>query len=90
MALFRTSFICLMIVAMASIAQAGTLDNVKKDGFLKAGTHIENPGFSALDSNGKRVGLMLILSAQLQQQLMSPRSNTPAHIQRASACFAVR
>lgn len=56
MALFRTSFICLLILAMASFAQASTLENVKKDGFLKCGTHIENPGFSALDSNGNRVG----------------------------------
>lgn len=56
MVLLRSSFICLLILAMASFAQASTLENVKKDGFLKCGTHIENPGFSALDSDGNRVG----------------------------------
>ncbi len=49
-------FICLVLLLTASMAGAGTLENVKKDGFLKCGTHLENPGFSALDSNGQRVG----------------------------------
>lgn len=52
----RIGFICLMVMAMAAVANAGTLQDVQKDGFLKCGTHIENPGFSALDSDGKRVG----------------------------------
>jgi len=56
MGLFRISFIGLLVLAMTSFAYAGTLQDVQKDGFLKCGTHIENPGFSALDSNGKRVG----------------------------------
>lgn len=46
----------LLVVMMASMAGATTLDNVKKDGFLKCGTALENPGFSALDSNGERIG----------------------------------
>ncbi|WP_027179615.1 amino acid ABC transporter substrate-binding protein [Maridesulfovibrio bastinii] len=45
-----------LMLLLASAASAGTLENVRKDGFLKCGTHIENPGFSSLDSNGKRVG----------------------------------
>ncbi|QJB56754.1 amino acid ABC transporter substrate-binding protein [Pseudodesulfovibrio sp. zrk46] len=56
MGLFRTTLIGMLILAMASVASAGTLQDVQKDGFLKCGTHIENPGFSALDSNGERVG----------------------------------
>lgn len=52
----RLTMVGLLVLAMASLAQAGTLENVKKDGFLKCGTHIENPGFSALDENGERIG----------------------------------
>lgn len=52
----RLSLVGLLVLALASFASAGTLQDVQKDGFLKCGTHIENPGFSALDSNGKRVG----------------------------------
>lgn len=44
------------VLAIATAGHAGTLENVKKDGFLKCGTHIENPGFSALDGKGQRVG----------------------------------
>lgn len=46
----------LFVFAAATFANAGTLEDVQKDGFLKCGTHIENPGFSALDSNGERIG----------------------------------
>ncbi|GEM_PF-3641803 len=78
MALLRSSFICLLILAMASFAQASTLENVKKDGFLKCGTHIENPGFSALDSDGNRVGFDVdFCSLRLQQPLMFLKSNLP-------------
>ncbi|MCL6270543.1 amino acid ABC transporter substrate-binding protein [Sansalvadorimonas sp. 2012CJ34-2] len=44
-----------LMVAAAS-AGAGTLDNVQKAGYLKCGTHLENPGFSALNSKGQREG----------------------------------
>lgn len=46
----------IVVLAMAAGTQAGTLQDVQKDGFLKCGTHIENPGFSALDSKGQRIG----------------------------------
>ena len=46
----------IVLLALAVPVQAGTLQDVQKDGFLKCGTHIENPGFSALDSNGQRIG----------------------------------
>lgn len=53
----RSLLIASGIIALAmSTAQAGTLENVQQDGFLKCGTHIENPGFSALDSKGERIG----------------------------------
>ncbi|MDR3044097.1 MAG: amino acid ABC transporter substrate-binding protein [Desulfovibrio sp.] len=55
----RSVFITLAaagILALSSLAQAGTLQDVRKNGFLKCGTHIENPGFSALDANGQRIG----------------------------------
>jgi len=52
----RIGFIGALILLIASAAGATTLENVKKDGFLKCGTHIENPGFSALDEKGQRVG----------------------------------
>lgn len=45
-----------VVLAAASAANAGTLQDVQKDGYLKCGTHIENPGFSALDSKGQRIG----------------------------------
>ena len=32
------------------------IDGSQKNGVLKCGTHIENPGFSALDSKGQRIG----------------------------------
>lgn len=54
--LHRITLVAVLVLALASAASAGTLQDVQKDGFLKCGTHIENPGFSALDSNGKRVG----------------------------------
>ncbi|GFM33175.1 amino acid ABC transporter substrate-binding protein [Desulfovibrio subterraneus] len=44
------------VLFASSAAQAGTLQDVQANGFLKCGTHIENPGFSALDSNGQRFG----------------------------------
>lgn len=44
------------VLAAVSGVQAGTLEDVQKAGFLKCGTHIENPGFSALDSDGQRIG----------------------------------
>ncbi len=44
------------MLAATTGVQADTLKDVKKDGFLKCGTHIENPGFSALDSKGQRIG----------------------------------
>jgi len=57
MKMIRVGFIGWMVVLMlASLASATTLENVKKDGFLKCGTHIENPGFSALDKDGNRIG----------------------------------
>jgi len=49
-------FVSLVVLLAASVVQAGTLADVQKNGFLKCGTHIENPGFSALDSNGERIG----------------------------------
>ncbi len=52
----RITVIGLMLLFLASTAGASTLENVKKDGFLKCGTHLDNPGFSALDSKGKRIG----------------------------------
>ncbi len=55
----RSVFITLAaagILALSSLAHAGTLQDVRKNGFLKCGTHIENPGFSALDANGQRIG----------------------------------
>lgn len=54
--LYRIGFVALLVLLLASFANAGTLQDVQKDKFLKCGTHIENPGFSALDSTGKRVG----------------------------------
>lgn len=45
-----------LVALSMSTAQAGTLQDVQQDGFLKCGTHIENPGFSALDSKGQRIG----------------------------------
>jgi len=56
MKLSRISLIGLLILLLAVSANAGTLQDVQKDGFLKCGTHIENPGFSSLDKDGKRVG----------------------------------
>jgi len=53
---FRFCFSGLLILLLASTAGAGTLQNVQKDRFLKCGTHVENPGFSALDSKGQRIG----------------------------------
>lgn len=46
------------IIAFSAVStlHAATLENVKQDGYLKCGTHLENPGFSALDSKGQRVG----------------------------------
>ncbi len=52
----RIGLLSALILLLASAAGATTLENVKKDGFLKCGTHIENPGFSALDANGNRIG----------------------------------
>lgn len=52
----RSCCIGVLALLLASTASAGTLQNVKKDGFLKCGTHVENPGFSALDTGGKRIG----------------------------------
>ena len=50
------ALVALFVFVSASFANAGTLQDVQKNGFLKCGTHIENPGFSALDSNGQRIG----------------------------------
>jgi len=52
----RTLALVLAFVLTASCAFASTLEDVTKRGYLKCGTHIENPGFSALDSSGKRIG----------------------------------
>ena len=52
----RTLALVLAFVLTASCALASTLEDVTKRGYLKCGTHIENPGFSALDSSGKRIG----------------------------------
>lgn len=52
----RTLALVLAFVLTASCALASTLEDVTKRGYLKCGTHIENPGFSALDSSGKRLG----------------------------------
>ncbi|GFK93864.1 Putative amino-acid ABC transporter-binding protein YhdW [Fundidesulfovibrio magnetotacticus] len=56
MQLTRFCLAGLLTLALAATASAGTLQNVKKDGFLKCGTHVENPGFSALDDKGQRIG----------------------------------
>ncbi len=53
---FLTTISGIIVLAMAASVQAGTLQDVQKDKFLKCGTHIENPGFSALDSKGQRIG----------------------------------
>ncbi len=53
--LISVSTVALLATAVAGV-QAATLKDVQKDGFLKCGTHIENPGFSALDSKGQRIG----------------------------------
>ena len=45
-----------VILTLSSPVYAGTLQDTQKNGFLKCGTHIENPGFSALNSNGERIG----------------------------------
>jgi general L-amino acid transport system substrate-binding protein len=45
-----------VVLTTAASVSAGTLQDVQKDKFLKCGTHIENPGFSALDSKGQRIG----------------------------------
>ncbi len=58
--IMRSFFISMGTIALLTAATAGvqatTLKDVQKDGFLKCGTHIENPGFSALDSKGQRIG----------------------------------
>ena len=49
----------LMMVAslMAALpAWAGTLDDVRTAGYVKCGVNPNNPGFSALDSKGQRIG----------------------------------
>jgi len=56
MGFIRSCLLGLPVLFLATAASAGTLQNVKKDNFLKCGTHIENPGFSALDGNGQRIG----------------------------------
>lgn len=45
-----------MAFAAAVPAMAGTLEDVRKAGFLKCGVAPDNPGFSALDAKGKRLG----------------------------------
>ena len=50
------ALVAAVILSASSLAQAGTVDDVRSNGFLKCGTHLENPGFSALDSNGQRIG----------------------------------
>ncbi len=52
----RIGLVGLLILMSASFVQAGTLQDVQKEGYLKCGTHIENPGFSALNSKGERIG----------------------------------
>ncbi|SMF29116.1 amino acid ABC transporter substrate-binding protein [Desulfovibrio gilichinskyi] len=52
----RIGLVSLLILMSASFVQAGTLQDVQKEGYLKCGTHIENPGFSALNSKGERIG----------------------------------
>lgn len=45
-----------MAAILAGPASAATLDDVKAKGTLKCGVAPDNPGFSALDSKGKRIG----------------------------------
>lgn len=52
----KIALLGLFMATTVGVAQAGTLQDVQANGFLKCGTHIENPGFSALDSNGQRIG----------------------------------
>ena len=52
----RIGLVGLLILMSTSFVQAGTLQDVQKEGYLKCGTHIENPGFSALNSKGERIG----------------------------------
>ncbi|WP_066851608.1 amino acid ABC transporter substrate-binding protein [Halodesulfovibrio spirochaetisodalis] len=56
MRITRTLALVIAFALMASSAFASTLEDVTKRGYLKCGTHIENPGFSALDSSGNRIG----------------------------------
>ena len=44
------------LMLSAAMASATTLEDVKKRGFMKCGTALENPGFSALNSKGERIG----------------------------------
>lgn len=52
----RTFSLVLAFALTASCAFAATLGDVTKRGYLKCGTHIENPGFSTLNSSGERIG----------------------------------
>lgn len=51
------SMILLLVVFLiAGTGWASTLEEVKAQGYFKCGVNPNNPGFSALDSNGERIG----------------------------------
>ena len=55
----KKSLICtaLGLAALAQIAQAGTLDDIKKRGELRCGVTQALAGFSVADDNGRWTGL---------------------------------
>lgn len=51
------SFVCIISLILVSVAGAGTLDDVKARGYLKAGVNGDLFGFSKPDKNGEWKGL---------------------------------
>ena len=54
--IFSVIAFCMTAFLVAGTGIAGTLDDVKKKGYVKCGVGPDNPGFSALDSRGERIG----------------------------------
>ena len=57
MKMFKILATCITVLAMASIASAGTLDEVKARGYIKAGVNGSVFGFSMPDDKGEWKGL---------------------------------
>lgn len=57
MKLFKILITCITFIAMASFASAGTLDEVKARGYIKAGVNGSVFGFSMPDDKGEWKGL---------------------------------